>query len=779
MKPEAGVDCATKLSAIHEYDKRGWLMTPTRGKRPYRAGWQSERLGCEAMAEIVGDDPTLNIGVLLGAPSCWLVDIDLDHPLAVALANEYLPQTDSVFGRAGKQRSHRLYYVSAPVETQQHRLPDRSMIAELRSTGGQTVFPPSTHDAGEAIEWDQDGDPSNVEPNQLSQAVGGLVDAVRDLLGCDRPPPNSNGDARSEQTIDRAAIIDRARRYLAAIPPAISGQGGHDQTFYAACKLLHGFALSIEEASPLLAEWNLSCQPPWNEKELRHKLEDARKQPSPRGNLCVTSPEDQTQRDGMMAGEAVQAVVRNFEFAEESNDGKLALVPKPLSIITIGSIIADLTGGWPRRVGTSLFIPSAGRPGIAWLPDADSLFGYLGEATAHPPEFRSSQGFHTKRELFSYLVRTVTDYSAVEELPHEPPIPGHFYACEPPESGSGDALNELINRFSPETDIDRDLILAAFVTPFWGGRGGTRPAFCITSDAGKGCGKSTLAASIGQLAGGALDVSANEDIAAMKARLLSSEGVTKRAVWLDNVKSHRLSWAELESLITSPVISGKKLYVGEGQRPNSLTFLLTMNGVSLSTDMAQRCVVIKLRRPDYSGTWAEETRYFIEAHRSDLVADVLGFLRSPAKGLSKFSRWGDWERGVLARLPNPTEAQTTIRERQAGVDVDGEESALIEEFFAAQLIHLGYDIKFNRVFIPSRVAARWLGWATNELISVAKASRLLKQRITESQMRRLLECPRRDLGRGFEFWGDDATGETYLQRDLDEQIRCRGERQVA
>ncbi len=508
------------------------------------------------------------------------------------------------------------------------------------------------------------------------------------------------------------------------------------------------------------------------------------------GSLCHWADQDSPgwRQRGKTTGATAQqniddtparATVQNFVLVETETDGERKFIPEPLPITTIGGVISKLTGGWPRSVGGSLFVPNDGRGGVSWIPDTDALFAYFGRATGHPPEFKGMPGFHTKREVFADMLRTVTRYAAVEELPHEPPMPGHFYACDIPPSGNGARLNELVNRFSPETDIDRDLILAAIVTPFWGGSGGTRPAFCITSDAGKGCGKSTLAASIGQLAGGALDVSANEDIATVKARLLSPEGVTKRVVWLDNVKSHRLSWAELESLITTPTISGKRLYVGEGQRPNTLTFILTMNGVSLSTDMAQRSVIIKLRRPDYSGTWAEETRNFIEQYRHELVADVLGFLRSLVTALPKHTRWGDWERDILARLPEPSEAQAVIRERQVGVDVDGEESALIEEFFSKQLTSFGYDTKTDRVFIPSRVAAHWFGWATDERMTVAKASRTLKQRITEGQLGRLMECGRRDIGRGFEFWGDDATGETYLKRDLEDQIKIRGERQVA
>ena len=60
-------------------------------------------------------------------------------------------------------------------------------------------------------------------------------------------------------------------------------------------------------------------------------------------------------------------------------------------------------------------------------------------------------------------------------------------------------------------------------------------------------------------------------------RLLSPSAGMLRVVRLDNVKSHRLSSADLESLITSSVISGKRLYAREGRRPNTLTCVLTLN----------------------------------------------------------------------------------------------------------------------------------------------------------------------------------------------------------
>jgi hypothetical protein len=67
-------------------------------------------------------------------------------------------------------------------------------------------------------------------------------------------------------------LAERIRRYVAALPPAISGSHGHNATFHAACVLRWGFGLSTEEAAPFLMEYNERCLPPWSEHELRHKL---------------------------------------------------------------------------------------------------------------------------------------------------------------------------------------------------------------------------------------------------------------------------------------------------------------------------------------------------------------------------------------------------------------------------------------------------------------------------------------------------------------------------
>lgn len=88
-----------------------------------------------------------------------------------------------------------------------------------------------------------------------------------------------------------SAVIDRARKYLGTVEPSISGQGGHNQAFKAACILVLGFGLSTDDALGLMREWNQTCQPPWSERELLHKVTSADQQTGERNYLRNARPE--------------------------------------------------------------------------------------------------------------------------------------------------------------------------------------------------------------------------------------------------------------------------------------------------------------------------------------------------------------------------------------------------------------------------------------------------------------------------------------------------------
>lgn len=81
-------------------------------------------------------------------------------------------------------------------------------------------------------------------------------------------------DSRDEHH-EPVDVIERARRYVAKMEPAISGAGGHNATFAVACVLIRGFSLPEKDAWILMEEYNGRCKPQWSEREIAHKLKQA------------------------------------------------------------------------------------------------------------------------------------------------------------------------------------------------------------------------------------------------------------------------------------------------------------------------------------------------------------------------------------------------------------------------------------------------------------------------------------------------------------------------
>lgn len=74
----------------------------------------------------------------------------------------------------------------------------------------------------------------------------------------------------------RLDASERASRYLATMDAAISGSAGHTALWRAACVLVRGFSLDRSTALALLErEYNPRCVPPWEPRDLAHKVDQA------------------------------------------------------------------------------------------------------------------------------------------------------------------------------------------------------------------------------------------------------------------------------------------------------------------------------------------------------------------------------------------------------------------------------------------------------------------------------------------------------------------------
>jgi hypothetical protein len=159
--------------AVNRYLAEGWsvLPIPKGEKGPRVPNWQNTTFDVSHFSE---DD---NIGVRLGEPSGGLTDVDLDCAEAIACAREILLNTQRIHGRPGKPASH-YWYIAPGAKSEQFKDVDGNVLVELRSTGGQTVLPPSTHPSGELLAWEIDKECGRVDADGLRETVALVATAA-------------------------------------------------------------------------------------------------------------------------------------------------------------------------------------------------------------------------------------------------------------------------------------------------------------------------------------------------------------------------------------------------------------------------------------------------------------------------------------------------------------------------------------------------------------------------------------------------------------------------
>src|SRR5690606_8035321 len=114
---------------------------------------------------------------------------------------------------------------------------------DVRTTGGYALLPPSVHASGNEYRW------------LTSPADTPLADCPDWLFAL---LPKHEAETKTQtQTIERArSLAERCRLYLEKIPPAISGEGGHNHTLAVVCHCVEYFgSLSDNDLLQSLHEW--------------------------------------------------------------------------------------------------------------------------------------------------------------------------------------------------------------------------------------------------------------------------------------------------------------------------------------------------------------------------------------------------------------------------------------------------------------------------------------------------------------------------------------------
>lgn len=158
--------------------EKGVHTVPLRrkSKRPKDQNWPQLRLVGEELHRKF--KPGDNIGAIWGEGSDGATDVDLDIAEACWVAAHILPET-LIYGRRNKPGSHYVFRCRG-AETRKWQTKTLGTLLEIRSTGAQSVIPPSIHPEGDRYFIEEDVEFATLTRTQLERycdeiAVGALM----------------------------------------------------------------------------------------------------------------------------------------------------------------------------------------------------------------------------------------------------------------------------------------------------------------------------------------------------------------------------------------------------------------------------------------------------------------------------------------------------------------------------------------------------------------------------------------------------------------------------
>ena len=374
-------------------------------------------------------------------------------------------------------------------------------------------------------------------------------------------------------------------------------------------------------------------------------------------------PED---ADVLRAKELNAEPLRNWVWGEPTvkghGDKQRTITPKlPRGVDEVCAEVRSRFLNFPRRLGSVLFDYTRNADPkkriILKIASKDEFKAWVNGTSCHQSDFENGGNFAQWAEVFARLWQTVPVYDGVARAPWYPQRDDVFpiYPILPTADPTHARFWELIDRFCPATDADRTLIAAFFCAPMFYNTAGQSPAWAIDTADAQGSGKTTLVNLCALLYGETpigLDLkTVDKDLTQIKKRLLSSEGRERRIALFDNITSS-FKGANLADFITAEKITGMAPYGhGEESRPNDLTWVATMNGGNVDTDMATRTYKLKIRKPTtYAPRWEQETRALIAANGPQILADIAHMMANSTERERHGSRFALFDAVVLSAV---------------------------------------------------------------------------------------------------------------------------------
>ncbi len=214
--------------------------------------------------------PNANVGIRTGPESgVFVLDVDARHG-----GHFNLEDIESTHGKlpyshrartgsgGGSMHIYFRYPESRAVPNSTDRL-GRGL--DIRGKGGYVVAPPSRHLSGGTYEWLDEDDTT------LEDAPAWLLDRI-----CPAKPATEAPEPPHECHIPITQRKRLAREFLKTAEIAIEGHGGDNLTYRTVCRVVKKFCITdFASFMEVIKDWNIDCQPPWDEKDLKHKFDSA------------------------------------------------------------------------------------------------------------------------------------------------------------------------------------------------------------------------------------------------------------------------------------------------------------------------------------------------------------------------------------------------------------------------------------------------------------------------------------------------------------------------
>lgn len=133
--------------------------------------------------------------------------------------------------------------------------------------------------------WNRKGPDTRERPHrkttilQVPTASGSNHFVTRDILMEVLGEPEDRPDEHAENCPStepmRRNVVDRVSNYVVQMSPSVSRHGGHDKLFSAACKTVELGCSRAEARLVIETAFNPRCLPPWSQRDIEHKLDDA------------------------------------------------------------------------------------------------------------------------------------------------------------------------------------------------------------------------------------------------------------------------------------------------------------------------------------------------------------------------------------------------------------------------------------------------------------------------------------------------------------------------